>query len=419
MRSVTNRRHQGSWQHWWSTGRPAFRENVTRVRYAARLAGPGRGPQVLHSAQWCCGRSFCLSGLQWHRSPQCRSPLQRYSSRLPLPAPDFSYSHQSARPKFLPLHCPEPRMLCASRCNENVQSFMSNRQYLVLDDSAFIAEFERRAFKINHGLVAHPLLQLPRLIELARSRRQPILYFRGDHSIDQTGASSEAGARRTFIDRNLARPALSAPEVLEQIETCGAWMHLRDVGTDPDYAALLKTLIDELCGPAERVAPGASNPRADIFVSSPRAVTPFHLDEEHNFLLQIRGSKRLSIADGFNSAVLDPAHLRAFFAGDGELAPYSPRLQQHAVDVELAPGEGVHIPSCHPHWVQNGPEVSISLGLLWYSDCIARRRFLYRVNAFLERAGLKPSPPGKNPRLDLFKALPVTARRHLRRWAQR
>lgn len=285
---------------------------------------------------------------------------------------------------------------------------------LQLDEDHFTAYFDRYPFKIAHNLCGHPLLQLPRLIELARSLGHPILYFRGDHAINQV--DDQSGEKRTFMDRKLARPDLSPVETLAQIESCRAWMQLRDVGADPQYAALLASIIEEFRGPSERVASGLSAPRADIFVTSPGSTTPFHLDEEHNFLLQIRGSKKLSIADGFNPAVLQPERLRAYFQGSGELAPYSAHLEQHAVHLDLVPGEGVHIPPCHPHWVQNGSEVSISLGILWFSDVTARRRHLYRVNGWLERAGMHPPMPGSSPMGDSIKALPLVMKRRLRRW---
>jgi hypothetical protein len=285
---------------------------------------------------------------------------------------------------------------------------------LDLDEQLFRSDFDRRPFKITHHLVGHPLFQFPRLIELARSLGHPILYFRGDHSVNQAGEGSNE--KRTFVDRNLARPDLSPVEVLAQIESCRAWMQLRDVGADPAYAELLRQIIEEFKGPSELVATGLSAPRADIFVSSPGSTTPFHLDEEHNFLLQIRGSKKLSIANGFDPAVLDPERLRAYFQGGGELAPYSEHLEQHSVHVDLRPDEGVHIPPCHPHWVQNGNEVSISLGILWFSDVTARRRHLYRVNNWLERVGLHPGPPGDSRFSDSIKALPLAMKRRLRRW---
>ena len=297
-----------------------------------------------------------------------------------------------------------------------------DRQQLILDEDLFSAHFDRYPFKHQHHLAQHPLLQLPRLVELARSRGGDALYFRGDHPINQvddTGAESDA-PKRTFIDRKLARPKLSATETIAQIESCNAWLQLRDVAADPEYAQLLARIIDEFRPHAERVAPGLDSPRADIFVSSPGATTPFHLDEEHNFLLQIRGNKRLSVVDGFDPQVLERSTLRDFFRGNGELARYTERLERHSVHVDLSPGEGVHIPPCHPHWVQNGSEVSISLGILWFSDVTARRRHVYRVNGWLERAGLKASDPGTRPSLDAMLALPVTLKRRLRRaWRAR
>jgi hypothetical protein len=289
---------------------------------------------------------------------------------------------------------------------------------LSLDDDLFAAYFDRHPFKITHNLVDHPLLQLPRLVELARVLAAPILYFRADHAINQVD-DGPSDRKKTFVERGLARPDLSPVETIAQIESAHAWMQLRDVGSDPEYAAFLGEIIDEFRIPAERRAPGLHAPRADIFVSSPGATTPFHLDEEHNFLLQVRGSKKLSIADGFDPVVLESDRLRAYFQGSGELTPYAAHLEDHSVHVDLGPGEGVHIPPCHPHWVQNGPAVSISLGILWLSDVTARRRALYRMNDWLERVGMKPSLPGESPVGDSLKLMPHKVKRQVKRWLGR
>jgi hypothetical protein len=288
---------------------------------------------------------------------------------------------------------------------------------LEIEPTAFHEHFGRRPFTFGHRLAGHPLLGLPRLVELGRTLAPPggsgsVLYFRADHEINQV----DGGAyKRTFVGRNLERPALSVQETIESIESCNAWMQLRNIGLDPDYAALLAELMEEFRPHAERLAPGITCVRGDIFVSSPGATTPFHLDEEHNFLLQIRGRKQLSIADGGNREVLDEQQLADFYQGDGELAAYAPRLERLSAHVDLGAGQAVHIPPCHPHWVKNGDDVSISLGVLWLSDVTARQRQLYRVNRGLRRAGLHPRPAGAAPLLDALKVAPFQAKRRAAR----
>ena len=89
---------------------------------------------------------------------------------------------------------------------------MQNSPLMHLESAPFATDFDRRPFKIRHELCDHPLFQLPRLIQLARSLDTPILYFRGNHSINQVDEphSERAGQKRTFMERGLSRPELSA-----------------------------------------------------------------------------------------------------------------------------------------------------------------------------------------------------------------
>lgn len=296
---------------------------------------------------------------------------------------------------------------------------------LVIHSEEFAANFNKKAFKMGHTLVGHPLFELPRLVQLAQ-RLSPadgansVLYFRGDNAINQFEAHSAAtspkgpkGLRQTFVARNLERPNLSVQETVAQIESCNAWMQLRDVGADAEYKVLLDAVMSEFAPHAEPLAAGIRRVRADIFVSSPRAITPFHLDEEHNFLLQIRGTKELAIMNGSDRRVLTEAQIAAFYEGNGELAPYTPDLERFgfAERVRLEPGEGVHIPPRHPHWVQNGNAVSVSFGVLWHSDHTANYRNLYLVNRWLRRIGLAPRPAGESSLVDQLKMAPFALKR--------
>jgi hypothetical protein len=87
---------------------------------------------------------------------------------------------------------------------------------------------------------------MPRLADLARSVSLPILYFNANQRINQVEvAAGPDAAKRTFFDRKFDRPVQSAVDTIAQIESCSAWVQSRDVGADPEYAALLKTLATE------------------------------------------------------------------------------------------------------------------------------------------------------------------------------
>src|SRR6188474_1415414 len=112
---------------------------------------------------------------------------------------------------------------------------------LQLDPAVFAADFGRRPFLVRHRLAGHPLFQLPRLARVAAElsgsgAAGSVLYFRADHDINQAypragGGEAEGGAPgRTFVSRNLARPELSPDAVVEQIESCNAWMQIRNIG---------------------------------------------------------------------------------------------------------------------------------------------------------------------------------------------
>src|ERR1700744_3758023 len=60
-----------------------------------------------------------------------------------------------------------------------------DRKLLSVDDDMFTAYFDRHPFKISHDLVNHPLLQLPRLVELARSLDALFWYLEGDMEINR------------------------------------------------------------------------------------------------------------------------------------------------------------------------------------------------------------------------------------------
>lgn len=263
---------------------------------------------------------------------------------------------------------------------------------LWFDGDEFRQKFNRLPFLVRHGLADHPLLSLPRLVEL--SRRLPaksVKYNDGNLSVAENLEAIPANG-------------LSIEETIRRIEEQCSWMVLKNVHDDPPYRELLMDCLEAIKPCSEPLEPGMHDARAFVFISSPGSVTPFHIDPEINFLLQIRGSKSMSVFDPSDRELVPEQDLEQFsLAEDLGLVKYKPELQHRAFVAEMSPGIGVHCPVTAPHWVKVGPEVSISFSITFRSHGTGRRRNAYWINAHLRRLGISPAPVGVSPWRDTLK----------------
>jgi len=192
-------------------------------------------------------------------------------------------------------------------------------------------------------------------------------------------------------------------EALHRIESCGAWVTLHQAQEDPEYGELFHACMREF-----EALTGVDFVKvmkvedALIFITSPRRVTPYHIDRECNFLLQIRGEKNLYVFDRNDPDVLPVNEVERFWAVDNNAAVYKPQFQNRATTYRLVPGNGVHIPVNNPHWVQNDDNVSISLSVNFtWKDW--ERANIHRANFLLRKLGISPRPPHQSPFVDATK----------------
>jgi hypothetical protein len=255
---------------------------------------------------------------------------------------------------------------------------------LRIDPLRFRERFDRQPFLVQHQLPGHPLFALPRLIELSRALPGELVeYNAGDVpvSLDPT---------RT------PRTGLSIEETIRRIEECRSWMVFKNVERDPDYQALLDACLDQVREHSESAWPGMDRREGFIFVSSPGSVTPYHMDPEHNFLLQIRGRKQVSLFDGEDRAVLSQVELEKFYARGHRNLAFDDVKQPKAQVFELTPGDGRYFPVTWPHWMKNGSEVSVSFSITFRTASSDRREVLYHVNERLGRLGIRLPPVGRS-----------------------
>jgi hypothetical protein len=193
----------------------------------------------------------------------------------------------------------------------------------------------------------------------------------------------------------------SSDETLATIDQANSFVFIQHIEEDPEYRALVQEIIGSVAPTIERIDPGIRAVHGWLFVSSPGAVTPYHMDHETNFLLQIRGSKRISVWDPQDRGVLSTEQLEAFHA-NWSLAETSWReeLETKAHVTEARPGSGVFMPYTAPHAVKNGPDISITLSITFLTERNQREQDLFAANYRLRRLGLRPRPIGVSPVLD-------------------
>jgi hypothetical protein len=255
--------------------------------------------------------------------------------------------------------------------------------------------FPERPAEFTHGLhedarltveaIAHLADRLPRKSVISDTAAQPLL-------VPQGGPP---------------RGALSRPgDVIRNLDQANAWLTLLNIEDDPAYAELMNTTLDGL----ER---GMMSPPGDmrkrvgfIFVSSPNSVTPAHFDIEHSLLMQVNGFKTVSF--GRFASDLDRRHEvdRYWDGSHGRIEKLPPELASYP----LTPGRGVYIPPIAPHWVHNGPAISLSVTLTFFTAGTERDNLIEAFNARLRRLHLVPRPPGQSGVGDLVKVSAMRAR---------
>jgi len=271
---------------------------------------------------------------------------------------------------------------------------------LKIDSTLLRTNLNTRPFTINHRLETHPLFELPRLIELACKLPESDVEF------------SSGNVPIELDPSQTPRTGLSIEETLRRIDTCGAWMVLKWVERDREYGALLNECLDEVMRSSEAVAPGMKRRSGFIFVSSPGSVTPFHFDQEYNFLMQIRGQKTVHV---FPRSIISEEEVEARFAVSHRNLRFQESFQKTAATFDLQPGYGLHIPIAAPHWVQNGNGVSVSFSVTFHTPASERRSALHRVNSHIRRIGLTPAAVGQSDLRDGAKYLAFQGLRYAAR----
>lgn len=265
----------------------------------------------------------------------------------------------------------------------------------------------RKVTLLRHNFCEHPLLTMPALARLAdrliKKNAEQVRFVSKETKLDSTFKTSAE-----------APDEIPIHEVFKNISNPGSWIALWSIQNDPEYNELLWEVVHSVEGDWQAKDPGLFELNGYIFISSPPSVTPFHLDSENNFLLQIRGKKRFGVWQPQNSEVIsDEATENWIVQRNLDKVKYQPEYMKFAVvDDLLEAGDGIYMPSTAPHLTHAEEELatsdnpySITLAVVFFSRRTKKMAYIHSVNRVLRKFGLAPSPPGTHKIIDLGKYL--------------
>ncbi len=254
-------------------------------------------------------------------------------------------------------------------------------------------DFPLKPFAIRHMLAGHPLLTLPRIAKLASDLPRDLIEY-------------NSGAANISQDPDKVQSVnLDPVEVVNRIETAGAWMVLKRIEKSPEYRALLEDTLLSVArarGFNSLAEAGFSQIEGFLFVSSPNSTTPFHLDGEDNFFVQIHGDKTFAIFDNRDGAIADNAQVE-YCTTKHRNVPYNDSFKPRGVEYHLVGGDGCYVPYQWPHWVKTADSYSISMAVTWKTPEVRRLNDLHTFNSMLRGLGLPQAAPGQNPGWDAVK----------------
>ncbi len=262
------------------------------------------------------------------------------------------------------------------------------------NDSRAINELANVGAMFSHDLCDHPLLQMDEIRKLVKRLPEGRVFY-------STGIKPETaiiGDGDTYPGQHPLDYAI------DHMENANAYMYIIAPETDAVYLSLyreLQAFLDDFC---RRNGYHLTEYKLALFITSPRGVAPHHLDHQHGFITQIRGTKTLYQWPAQDFAVTTPEQLEIFFARITRELALKEELEGLRTPYQLAPGTGAYIPFAAPHSVINGDEVSLSLSIIFNTTRTRKIENIYRANYVLRnRFGLSPSAPGESAWKDAVK----------------
>ena len=256
---------------------------------------------------------------------------------------------------------------------------------------------------LHHNFHEHPLFQVPELVKLGMELAP----------LEQCRFMRPGLTVASVIAHDSRHPdGRSIEEFFQRAEEPGSSVAFYNIEVIPRYQALLLSVVNSMRSVVEREQPDIFRINGFVFFSAPPSVTPFHIDRENNFWLQLHGRKIMNVWDHRDRTIVPADGVEDFIVTHSlSKARFKEEFLPRSFEFDARPGEGLYFPSTSPHmtrsktdWTAPGDRLSISIGVTFYTSVTRKVARIHQVNRIMRKCGLSPSYPGKSPTADAVKA---------------
>jgi len=263
----------------------------------------------------------------------------------------------------------------------------------------------RKVTRIHHNYSDHPLLSLSALAQLAER-----LYQKDTGQVKFISKGTKVDSDFKTLTKSLEDTSIA--DVFENIANPGSWIALYAIQTEPEYKKLVWDIVNSVDGKWKNLDPDVFFVDGYVFISSPPSVTPYHIDRENNFLLQIAGKKGFGVWNPSERQVISEEAIEDWIVNSSlAKVKYQPEyLKYAAVNDVLESGDGIYMPSTAPHMTHAEPDLataenpySITIGVVFYTRNTRRLAYIYAANKLLRKLSVVPQSPDINRLIDFLK----------------
>lgn len=287
--------------------------------------------------------------------------------------------------------------------SQNAMPCNTGTYQLWVDDPAAFST--HRITPLHHNFHEHPLFQVAELVKLGKELAP----------FEQCRFMRPRLTPASVIAHDSRHPdGRSIDEFFERLEEPGSSVALYNIEVIPRYQALLLAVVRTMQDNVESEQPDVFRVNGFVFISAPPSVTPFHIDRENNFWLQLHGHKTLNVWDHRDRSIVPADAVEDFIVTQSlKKVRFNEAFLPLGLEFNAQPGDAIYFPSTSPHMTRSkvdpertAPEdrLSISIGVTFYTAATREVARIHQVNRLMRKCGLSPSYPRESPTADAIKS---------------